>query len=234
VGVAGAAAAVRLSPLWDVDVRDLPPIPDPFRKAQELADRELVDRLLRGDGQAADKFVRLHQRLVMRELSRFRNLSPEDRDDLFQDIFAKLFEDECRILGQWKGNSNFVAYLRRIVRNICVDYLRSLKRTPSVEPIGEADDEPADEDGSTDPVRAAQLNELRKLMLQAIQRLAPPDREIVTLIMIEEMTYTAAAERLGITSNNAGVRLSEAKKRLRKVVEQSNPDLLLHFADEAP
>jgi RNA polymerase sigma-70 factor (ECF subfamily) len=217
-----------------VDVRDLPPIPDPFRKAQELADRELVDRLLRGDGQAADKFVRLHQRLVMRELSRFRNLSPEDRDDLFQDIFAKLFEDECRILGQWKGNSNFVAYLRRIVRNICVDYLRSLKRTPSVEPIGEADDEPADEDGSTDPVRAAQLNELRKLMLQAIQRLAPPDREIVTLIMIEEMTYTAAAERLGITSNNAGVRLSEAKKRLRKVVEQSNPDLLLHFADEAP
>lgn len=217
-----------------MDVRDLPPIPDPFRKAQELADRELVDRLLRGDGQAADKFVRLHQRLVMRELSRFRNLSPEDRDDLFQDIFAKLFEDECRILGQWKGNSNFVAYLRRIVRNICVDYLRSLKRTPSVEPIGEADDEPADEDGSTDPVRAAQLNELRKLMLQAIQRLAPPDREIVTLIMIEEMTYTAAAERLGITSNNAGVRLSEAKKRLRKVVEQSNPDLLLHFADEAP
>ena len=215
-------------------MRDLPPIPDPFRKAQELADRELVDRLLRGDGQAADKFVRLHQRLVMRELSRFRNLSPEDRDDLFQDIFAKLFEDECRILGQWKGNSNFVAYLRRIVRNICVDYLRSLKRTPSVEPIGEADDEPADEDGSTDPVRAAQLNELRKLMLQAIQRLAPPDREIVTLIMIEEMTYTAAAERLGITSNNAGVRLSEAKKRLRKVVEQSNPDLLLHFADEAP
>lgn len=215
-------------------MRDLPPIPDPFRKAQELADRELVDRLLRGDGQAADKFVRLHQRLVMRELSRFRNLSPEDRDDLFQDIFAKLFEDECRILGQWKGNSNFVAYLRRIVRNICVDYLRSLKRAPSVEPIGEGDDEPADEDGSTDPVRAAQLNELRKLMLQAIQRLAPPDKEIVTLIMIEEMTYTAAAERLGITSNNAGVRLFEAKKRLRKVVEQSNPELLLHFADEAP
>jgi RNA polymerase sigma-70 factor (ECF subfamily) len=217
-----------------VDVRDLPPIPDPFRKAQELADRELVDRLLRGDGQAADKFVRLHQHLVMRELRRFRNLSPEDRDDLFQDIFAKLFEDECRILGQWKGNSNFVAYLRRIVRNICVDYLRSLKRAPSVEPIGEGDDEPVDDDGSTDPVRAAQLNELRKLMLQAIQRLAPPDREIVTLIMIEEMTYTAAAERLGITSNNAGVRISEAKKRLRKVVEQSNPELLLHFADEAP
>jgi DNA-directed RNA polymerase specialized sigma24 family protein len=52
--------------------------------------------------------------------------------------------------------------------------------------------------------------------------------------MIEEMTYTAAAERLGITSNNAGVRISEAKKRLRKVVEQSNPELLLHFADEAP
>ena len=215
-------------------MRDLPPIPDPFRKAQELADRELVDRLLRGDGQAAEKFVHLHKHLVMRELRRFRNLSPEDRDDLFQDIFAKLFEDECRILGQWKGNSNFVAYLRRIVRNISVDYLRSLKRAPSVEPIGEGDDEPVDDDGSTDPARAAQLNELRKLMLQAIQRLAPPDKEIVTLIMIEEMTYTAAAERLGITSNNAGVRLFEAKKRLRKVVEQSNPELLLHFADEAP
>lgn len=106
-------------------MRDLPQVSDPFLKAQELADRELVDRLVRGDGQAADKFVRLHKHLVMRELRRFRNLSPETRDDLFQEIFVKLFEDECRILGQWKGNSNFVAYLRRIVSNICIVSVRS-------------------------------------------------------------------------------------------------------------
>lgn len=211
-------------------MRGLAPISDPFLKDQELADRDLVDRLLMGDGQAADRFVRIHQHLVMRELRRFRNLSPEARDDLFQDIFAKLFENECRILGQWKGNSNFVAYLRRIVRNICVDHYRSLNRAPPVEPIAEGDEELADLEGSTDPVRAAQLNELRKLMLQAIQRLAPPDKEILTLIMIEEKSYEAASERLGITRNNAGVRLSEAKKRLRKVVEQSYPELLLHFA----
>jgi len=217
-----------------VDVRDLPHVSDPFLKAQELADRELVDRLLRGDGQAADKFVRLHKHLVMRELRRFRNLSPETRDDLFQEIFAKLFEDECRILGQWKGNSNFVAYLRRIVSNICIDHLRTLDRAPPTEPIGEDEDELADRDGANDPEREAQLNELRKQMRLAIQSLAPPDQEILTLIVIKELSYGQVAELLGISRNLVGVRLFEAKKRLRKIIEQSYPELLLYLPDEIP
>lgn len=215
-------------------MRDLPQVSDPFLKAQELADRELVDRLVRGDGQAADKFVRLHKHLVMRELKRFRNLSPETHDDLFQEIFAKLFEDECRILGQWRGNSNFAAYLKRIVRNICIDHLRALERLPPTEPVGEDEDELADRDGSNDPEREAQLNELRKLMRLAIQSLAPPDQEILTLIVIKESSYEQVAELIGISRNAAGVRLFEAKKRLRKIIEQSHPELLLYLPDEIP
>ena len=206
-------------------MRDVPPIPDPFSRGQELADRELVNRLLGGDGQAAKTFVRLHQHLVMREIRRFRNLSPETREDLLQEIYAKLFEHQCRILGQWKGNSNFVAYLRKIVRNICIDHLRVLGRAPPTEPIGEDEEELADRDGTKNPEREAQLNEMRKLMRLAIQSLAPPDQEVLNLIGIKELSYEQAAKLLGISVNLVGVRFLEAKKRLRKIIDQSYPDL---------
>lgn len=215
-------------------MRDVPPIPDPFSRGQELADRELVDRLLGGDGQAAKTFVHLHQHLVMREIRRFRNLSPETREDLLQEIYAKLFEGQCRALAQWKGNSNFVAYLRKIVRNICIDLLRALDRAPPTEPIGEDEEELADRDGTKNPEREAQLNELRKLMRLAIQSLAPPDQEILNLIGIKESSYEQAAKLLGISVNLAGVRLSEAKKRLGKIIKQSYPELLLYLPDEDP
>jgi DNA-directed RNA polymerase specialized sigma24 family protein len=71
-------------------------------------------------------------------------------------------------------------------------------------------------------------------MRLAIQSLAPPDQEILNLIGIKESSYEQAAKLLGISVNLAGVRLSEAKKRLGKIIKQSYPELLLYLPDEDP
>lgn len=201
----------------------------PQSRVQELADRELIDRMLRGDGQAAEEFCRMHRYLVASVLRRFRNLSLETREDLFQEVFLRLFEHECRMLAAWRGNSNFAGYLRRIVRNIAIDRLRALNRIPPTESIEEDDEALSDPDASTDPSQLSELNEMRRRMLMAIQRLPPPDMEIVTLICVEELSYQQAADRLGITRNLVGVRLHEGKKRLRKIVEEFHPELSSHW-----
>ena len=69
--------------------------------------------------------------------------------------------------------------------------------------------------------------ELRRKLLESLQRLPPGDQEIIALIDLEGCSYEEAAERLGIPANRAGVRVHVARKRLRKVVEQHHPELVV-------
>jgi RNA polymerase sigma-70 factor (ECF subfamily) len=202
----------------------IPPILAPASD-QAAADRELVDLLVQGDWQAADRFVRLNQHLVMSVLRRFRMLPREEREDLFQRVFLKLFEDEFRVLRQWNRTTNFAAFLRKISRNVAIDEIRRQKGLPEIEDLEEADSDKADE--RADPEVIAVHTELRRKLLECLQRLPPGDQEILALIDLEGCSYKEAAERLGIPANRAGVRLHEARKRLRKVIEQHHPELVV-------
>lgn len=191
---------------------------------QLAADRAIVASLIGGDAAAAAHFVREFQFLVMRELRRFSTLSGADREDLFQGVFLKLFENKCRALRGWGQQSSFEGYLRSLVRNFVIDELRSTGRLPTSQSIDETDECYLVSD-TEDPEALVRLNELRRLMLLAIQQLAPPDREIIQMVDLEGLSYREAASRAGITPNAAGVRLLSARRRLAKIIESQFPAL---------
>lgn len=53
------------------------------------------------------------------------------------------------------------------------------------------------------------------LVRDAIERLRPPDREVLQLVMWEGLTHAEASQVLGCSTNAVGVRLHKARKRLQ-------------------
>jgi RNA polymerase sigma-70 factor (ECF subfamily) len=190
-----------------------------------VTDRALIEQLYAGNEAAARQFVMAQRFVVMSTLRRFRTFTQEDVDDLFQEVFSRLFADGCRVLRGWSGR-NLEGFIRRIARNAAIDLLRSRQRAPETAPEEEADSLASD---TNSPEMEALVNQLRRMMHEAIQRLEPADRAAVIAVDIEQMTYESAAAILQITRNNFGVRISRARARLASIISEQYPALLAHL-----
>lgn len=57
---------------------------------------------------------------------------------------------------------------------------------------------------------------------EALAALPPNDREVVTLVLVDGLTYAEAAERLGLSPAATGKRLQRARARLRDELRPSS------------
>jgi RNA polymerase sigma-70 factor (ECF subfamily) len=170
----------------------------------EPRDQVLVRETLGGSREAFGLLVVRYSRSV-RALCLARLGTANDLDDLVQESFLRAYKGLARL----KQQARFGAYLHRIARNICVDWLRRHRREPV--PI---EDEPVDlsipSDGPAD-VREERLEELRSL----VGRLPLALREAVMLFYFEKRSYEQIAEFLDISAAAVNQRLHRARVSLR-------------------
>ncbi len=191
-----------------------------------MGEGELVERILDGDEAAFNEFVHRYGTVIYAALRRFRQLSREDADDLAQVVFQRLLENNQRALRAWQGGS-LAAYLRRMTRHAAIDALRARRPEDHVTIDGEGEDEEVFvPDPNPGPDAAALLAEQRRMMSEAMSRLAPADQDILRLVDLDGLTYAEAAGRLDITVNNVGVRVLRARQRLAVVIRQAYPALM--------
>jgi RNA polymerase sigma factor (sigma-70 family) len=191
--------------------------PASMTDALRMPDRVLVDRLLAGDPEAADLFVTRFNGLVWAILVRSFRLRDDQREDLFQEVFVRLWEQDYRRIRMWSGDGDLASYLAPIVRHLALDRLRRSDRReqPYPDPEGPAGD-PAS--GEPDPLELAWVQEQRDAVDRAVDGLIERDRELYRLRYEEQATYEEISRRLAITVNNVGVRLARLTERLRKAV----------------
>jgi RNA polymerase sigma factor (sigma-70 family) len=184
--------------------------------ALQLPDRVLVDRLLDGDPEAADLFVTRFTRLVWAILAReFPSLSHEQKEDLYQTVFARLWDDDYRRLRAWTGEGNLAGYLAVTVRHLALDYVRRSNRERP-----ELDAEPAADDPAPDEL--AWLEEQRALVRQLLEDCSEQDRRIYDL-RVAGRSYEEIAAELDVTVNLVGVRLNRLVKKLRDRLDTTRP-----------
>lgn len=187
----------------------------------ELDDERIVRELLQGNRRAADVFVRRVQHAIMRSLRGFRQFSASDIEELFQDVFERIFANDCDVLARWRGEGSVAAYVATIARNLARDRLRA-RSDHDPEPLDDPDALVGD---AADPEAIARVNELRRMMRVAIQQLGPPHEQVLTLVELEEMSYAEAGQRLDRSANYIGVQLHQAKRALRALIERDFPEL---------
>ena len=179
-------------------------------REQEAA---IVRKVLGGDANAFETLVLEYEKNVYNIALRMTGNS-EDAADMTQEAFIKAYNS----LQSFRGDSKVSVWLYRIVSNVCLDFLRSKNRRPTVSLSVEDDD---GEDAQLDVADESQSPELlldRKLTRDSVRRgldSLPPDyRQILLLREIQGLSYDEIAQALSLEVGTVKSRIFRARKRL--------------------
>ena len=134
----------------------------------------------------------------------------DEAEDLTQDIFLKIF----KALATFDRRANFQTWIISISRNLCIDHYRSVRkeRQTIARDVDTGDLQPASTDRG--PYRAAEHQDLRALLRQALQTLPLTLRTAVVLRDLQELSYQEIADRLGLPEGTVKSRINRGRIEL--------------------
>jgi len=140
----------------------------------------------------------------------------EDALELSQEAFARAF----RAMNRFDPAMPFYPWLYRIIRNTCLNHLKKKQRhgETSLDGLMESGFDVCG--GSHNPLRKAELDDLRHCLQQALTQLSPEHQEILRLRHFLELSYEEIAQCLEIPAGTVMSRLHAARKALRRIVER--------------
>jgi RNA polymerase sigma-70 factor (ECF subfamily) len=168
----------------------------PIRTEAEIADFE---RLFRAQKTRLSSFVRKHLR----------------NTDAVQDIVQHTFLEAYRCWHKFRGESRPETWLCGIALNLVRN---SISRSPEYRYIFEDADEMGDlicTEVADDPLEIALREESLKQIRYAITTLPASMRTVVSMVVLEGLSYQETAEELDIPIGTVRSRLSRAREQLK-------------------
>ena len=182
-------------------------------------ERAVILQVQQGDANAFEALVTAYQKQVYSLALRTVGNS-EDAADLSQEAFLRAY----RSIGSFRGDSKFSVWLYRLTTNICIDFLRSKGRKPTVSLTMENDDEEVQEldvaDDRFDPEENFQRAELQRAVQRGLNTLPEEFRTILILRELEGMSYAEIGEILHLEEGTVKSRLFRARSRLCDFLKQ--------------
>lgn len=168
---------------------------------------ELVEKCKANDRSAQLKLYKTYCEGMFAVACRYIKDS-DDAEDVLQDAFIRAFQK----IDQFKGEVSFGAWLKRIVINKCLDFIKARKQhfvelQESTMRIAEDDDWKVD-DGVT-------MEDIKKAMAQ----LSDKYRLVVQLYLIEGYDHSEIAQILDLTETGSRTRLLRGKGYLRELLK---------------
>lgn len=187
----------------------------PSAQTAQPDESSLVARAKAGEADAFSQLVTRYERRIFR-LARNITQNEEDAEDVLQDAFLKAYEH----IGGFQEQSKFYTWLVRIAVNEALMKLRK-RKTGKVFSLDESVD--TGEETVTrevavwdNPEQRYSQQELRTILEQSIQSLAPIFRTVFTLRDVDELSTEETAQALGISIPAVKSRLLRARLQLRE------------------
>ncbi|HEV2987514.1 MAG TPA: sigma-70 family RNA polymerase sigma factor [Candidatus Angelobacter sp.] len=185
----------------------------------------LVRRCLGGDATAWEEIVRLHSRRIYNLCYRFTS-SPDDAQDLTQDVFIKIY----RTLGTYDVQKGaFTTWLTTLTRNLLVDHFRRSRQDRLTDSIDAGLREEEDSlslsdrlpDSAPSPDDRLASKENQKMVQQALVRLSPDLREAVILRDLQDLDYKEIAHILKVPEGTVKSRINRGRMELARLLSRN-------------
>lgn len=186
-------------------------------------DEALVARAKTGDATAFDALVMKHSSRLYRLVYNMTS-NHEDANDLMQDVWAKAY----RSIGGFMGKSQFYTWIHSIAVNMCINFLKKRGRryTLSLDDVDSGvqnDKEFIELTATSTPVRETDLGELQIKITEAMMKLTPEHRAVVTMFDIQGMAHAEIAKVMGVSEGTVRSRLFYAHRQLQAWLSEFAP-----------
>lgn len=143
----------------------------------------------------------------LRRFARVLTGNLADADDVVQACLEKAMAN----LEQWQPGTRLDAWVFRIARNAWIDDRRRAHNRKAHDDVSDLLDLAGD-----DGVAIAEASAEARMVRAAVDALPAEQRDVVALVMLEELSYREAADTLGLPIGTVMSRLSRAKAALAK------------------
>jgi RNA polymerase sigma factor (sigma-70 family) len=174
--------------------------------AGAITDAELVSRCRSGDQAAWNELVERFSRYVYSICSQGFRLSSHDSEDVFQEVFARVYQRLDRL----RSDDAIRPWIAQLTRRLCIDRLRGAGR----EGPSELDDlDPGALDEALDSLDEA-------LTVRAgLDAVGDPCRDILDRFFCRDESYKAIGEALELPAGTIASRISRCLGKLRSELE---------------
>lgn len=183
---------------------------------ESSTDKQLVERVQRGDKRAFDLLVLKYQHRIVGLVGRYLR----DQDEV-QDVAQEAFIKAYRALPRFRGDSAFYTWLYRIAINTAKNHLVSRSRRPP-----DTDVDVDMEDGgfyeslsdTVNPENSLATDQLEAVVYKAIDDLAEDLKVAVTLREFEGLSYEEIAEVMDCPVGTVRSRIFRAREAIEKKI----------------
>lgn len=170
----------------------------------------LIQKCKKGNRKAQFEVYNLYAKAMYNTSQRILNNTAE-AEDAMQEAFLKAF----RCINEFRFESTFGAWLRKITVNISLDYLR--KRKVSFNELSDNENSILDEELLEQPIpEEVTIAKIKKL----VSELPDGYRTILTLHLFEGFDHEEISEITGITPSASRSQYCRARKKLLEEVKQ--------------
>jgi RNA polymerase sigma-70 factor (ECF subfamily) len=164
----------------------------------------LVDRCRNGDADAWRDLVDQYSPYVYAIVIRAYRIPRDDAEDVFQDVFARVFER----LEMLRDDDALRAWIGQVARNLCIDHQRRARPGAELPETLESDGQ-------------RELDELTEALYvqQALGELSGECADILDRFFRRDQPYRAIAADTGLAEGTIASRISRCLARLRDVIE---------------
>lgn len=179
----------------------------------EETDRQLVERVQRGDKTAFDVLVRKYQHKIVKLCTRYVHDHAEAQD-VAQEAFIKAY----RALPRFRGDAAFYTWIYRIAINTAKNHLVSAHRRPVDETVDLQDPDQFEanarlSDNDT-PERLLLTDEIKRTVDAAIKALPDELRTAIVLRELEGMSYEEIAQAMECPVGTVRSRIFRAREAI--------------------
>jgi RNA polymerase sigma factor (sigma-70 family) len=178
-------------------------------------DKQLIDRILRGDNRAFEVVIKNTEKLVAKIVFKLIPVD-EDRKDIAQDVYMKVYHN----LPGFKFQSKLSTWIARITYNTCLSWIEKKKPLVSAS-IHEENYEGSNAgfdrtDFSHDSEILLSRKELAMILRKEVGNLPAMYQMLIILFHQESMSYEELAQITGLPSGTVKSYLFRARKTLKE------------------
>ena len=169
-----------------------------------MEEKELIERLKKGDRNAKEILVRTTQDFLFNSVLQVCH----DRA-LAEDVVLDTYLYAFKYIKNFKGESSIKTWLYRIARNTLYKHLNRIQNVEYRDDVSKLKDEKA----------SFLESDTKELLYEALEKLDIDEREIITLVDVEGLSYEEVSEIVGVPLGTVKSRLARVRDKLRAILK---------------